>query len=152
MAGVQRVSRRGFLLGAMATVLAACRSGGGAAGRASSTTGGDTATTAAAATTGPTTAAPTTTPAPTTTLPPAPALPGDPFTLGVASGDALPDAVVLWTRLAPDPLADGGTAGMPGEDVPVVWEVGTSDGPRHDGRLRCRHRRRPTTPTPSTST
>lgn len=25
----------------------------------------------------------------------------DPFTLGVASGDPLPDAVVLWTRLAP---------------------------------------------------
>ena len=39
MAGVQRVSRRGFLLGAMATALAACRSGGGAADRPSSTTG-----------------------------------------------------------------------------------------------------------------
>src|SRR5680860_632002 len=26
-----------------------------------------------------------------------------PFTLGVASGDPLPDSVVLWTRLAPDP-------------------------------------------------
>ena len=45
----------------------------------------------------------------------------------MASGDALPDAVVLWTRLAPDPLANGGTAGMPGEDVPVVWEVATSE-------------------------
>src|SRR5690606_40635132 len=27
-----------------------------------------------------------------------------PFTLGVASGDPWPDGVVLWTRLAPDPL------------------------------------------------
>lgn len=26
-----------------------------------------------------------------------------PFTLGIASGDPLPDGVVLWTRLAPDP-------------------------------------------------
>ena len=32
----------------------------------------------------------------------------DPFTLGVASGDPLPDGFVLWTRLAPDPLADDG--------------------------------------------
>uniref|UniRef100_UPI00351A68B5 PhoD-like phosphatase N-terminal domain-containing protein n=1 Tax=Dankookia rubra TaxID=1442381 RepID=UPI00351A68B5 len=28
-----------------------------------------------------------------------------PFRLGVASGDPWPDGVVLWTRLAPDPLA-----------------------------------------------
>ncbi len=27
-----------------------------------------------------------------------------PFSLGVASGDPLPGSVVLWTRLAPDPL------------------------------------------------
>lgn len=43
-----------------------------------------------------------------------------PFTLGVASGDPLPDGVVLWTRLAPDPLAGGG---MPRERVAVRWEV-----------------------------
>ena len=30
---------------------------------------------------------------------------GNPFTLGVASGEPLSDGVVLWTRLAPDPLA-----------------------------------------------
>src|SRR5689334_22722042 len=30
-------------------------------------------------------------------------IPSDPFTLGVASGDPLPDSVVLWTRLAPSP-------------------------------------------------
>ncbi len=43
-----------------------------------------------------------------------------PFTLGVASGDPLPDGVVLWTRLAPEPLAGGG---MPMADVEVSWEV-----------------------------
>jgi alkaline phosphatase D len=51
-------------------------------------------------------------------------LPADPFTLGVASGDPLEDGVVLWTRLAPDPL-DGG--GMPARPVPVQWEVGTDE-------------------------
>jgi len=50
----------------------------------------------------------------------------DPFSLGVASGDPLPDGVVLWTRLAPDPLlADGG---MPGRKVPVRFEVATDEG------------------------
>lgn len=43
-----------------------------------------------------------------------------PFSLGVASGDPLPDSVVLWTRLAPDPLRGGG---MPEEDVQVEWVV-----------------------------
>jgi alkaline phosphatase D len=33
---------------------------------------------------------------------------GYPFTLGVASGDPTPDGFVLWTRLAPDPLAPAG--------------------------------------------
>src|SRR4026208_201560 len=44
---------------------------------------------------------------------------GNPFALGVASGDPLPDGVVLWTRLAPQPL-DGG--GMPKEAVSVNWQ------------------------------
>ncbi|HCL0418563.1 TPA: PhoD-like phosphatase N-terminal domain-containing protein, partial [Salmonella enterica subsp. enterica serovar Typhi] len=43
-----------------------------------------------------------------------------PFTLGVASGDPLSDSVVLWTRLAPDPLNGGG---MPNEAVSVKWEL-----------------------------
>jgi len=43
-----------------------------------------------------------------------------PFTLGVASGDPLPDGVVLWTRLAPKPLEGGG---MPTAVVGVEWEV-----------------------------
>jgi alkaline phosphatase D len=46
--------------------------------------------------------------------------PGDPFSLGVASGDPTPDGVVLWTRLAPDPLAGGGMPEVPAE---VRWEV-----------------------------
>lgn len=33
---------------------------------------------------------------------------GNPFTLGVASGEPLSDGVVLGTRLAPDPLHGGG--------------------------------------------
>src|SRR5207247_3342306 len=44
----------------------------------------------------------------------------DPFPLGVASGDPLPDGVVLWTRLAPDPLAGGG---MTSAAVDVEWLV-----------------------------
>jgi phosphodiesterase/alkaline phosphatase D-like protein len=48
---------------------------------------------------------------------------GDPFTLGVASGDPLPDGVVLWTRLAPDPMAADGRGGMPPETFGVRWEV-----------------------------
>jgi alkaline phosphatase D len=43
-----------------------------------------------------------------------------PFALGVASGDPVPDGVVLWTRLAPKPM-DGG--GMPTARVEVAWEV-----------------------------
>jgi alkaline phosphatase D len=46
---------------------------------------------------------------------------GYPFTLGVASGDPGPDSVVLWTRLAPDPLAPNG--GMPPAPVSVAWSV-----------------------------
>ena len=43
-----------------------------------------------------------------------------PFPLGVASGEPWPDGVVLWTRLAPEPLAGGG---MPMANVDVAWEV-----------------------------
>ena len=55
------------------------------------------------------------------------AVPPAPFTLGVASGDPAPDGVVLWTRLAPDPLAPDG--GMPaGQVTPVRWEVAADEG------------------------
>ena len=50
-------------------------------------------------------------------------VPADPFTLGVASGDPAPDGVVIWTRLAPRPLADDGLGGMPARAVDVEWEV-----------------------------
>ncbi len=50
-----------------------------------------------------------------------PKIPADPFTLGVASGDPLPNAVVLWTRLAPAPTVDGG--GMPRTSYWVHWEI-----------------------------
>jgi len=50
-----------------------------------------------------------------------------PFPLGVASGDPLPDGIVLWTRLAPKPL-DGG--GMPMTVVDVDWEIA------HDPRFQ----------------
>ena len=49
------------------------------------------------------------------------------FALGVASGDPTPDSVVLWTRLAPEPLAGGG---MPPTPVLVRWRIA------HDVKLR----------------
>ena len=51
----------------------------------------------------------------------------DPFTLGVAAGDPEPDGVVLWTRLAVDPLADDGLGGMPNLRIPVAWQVATDE-------------------------
>jgi len=45
-----------------------------------------------------------------------------PFSLGVASGDPTSDGVVLWTRIAPDPLNGGGMAEF---DLPVDWVVAT---------------------------
>lgn len=54
---------------------------------------------------------------------PLPPIAANPFTLGVASGDPLADRVVLWTRLAPDPLAPDGAAGMQPYAYPVTWEV-----------------------------
>jgi alkaline phosphatase D len=50
------------------------------------------------------------------------------FTLGVASGDPLPTGVVLWTRLARDPLAEDGLGGMPTRDVQVTWQVAEDPG------------------------
>ena len=44
----------------------------------------------------------------------------NPFKLGVASGDPWPSGVVIWTRLAPQPLDGGGL----GEDaIEVSWQV-----------------------------
>ncbi|MCW5549283.1 MAG: alkaline phosphatase D family protein [Opitutaceae bacterium] len=44
-----------------------------------------------------------------------------PFKLGVASGDPAEDGVVIWTRLAPQPLFAGG--GMPEVPLEVSWQV-----------------------------
>ncbi|MEJ7616580.1 MAG: alkaline phosphatase D family protein [Pyrinomonadaceae bacterium] len=52
----------------------------------------------------------------------------DPFSLGIASGDPTADGVVLWTRLAPDPLNGGG---MPPAGVPVEWQVASDDQMQH---------------------
>lgn len=46
----------------------------------------------------------------------------NPFTLGVASGEPLPDGFVIWTRLAPDPLAPDGRGGME-RSASVEWQV-----------------------------
>jgi alkaline phosphatase D len=104
-------SRRQFLLGAAAAVVgtaAGCNDGGGDAASGTSL-------------------APTTTgTGPSTTLHTA-RLAGDPFGLGVASGDPLPDSVILWTRLAPDPVALDGLGAMPADPVDLIWEVAADD-------------------------
>jgi alkaline phosphatase D len=51
----------------------------------------------------------------------------NPFSLGVASGDPLPDGFLLWTRLAPEPLQGGGMENQP---VTVEWVVADDDGMR----------------------
>jgi alkaline phosphatase D len=49
----------------------------------------------------------------------------NPFSLGIASGDPTADGVVLWSRLAPDPLNGGG---MGAEAVNVRWEIASDEG------------------------
>jgi alkaline phosphatase D len=44
-----------------------------------------------------------------------------PFSLGVASGEPAPDGFVIWTKLAPEPLAPNG--GLPMRPIEVAWEV-----------------------------
>ena len=54
----------------------------------------------------------------------APRFVANPFSLGVASGDPWETGVVLWTRLAPEPLQGGGVTQA---RVPVRWEVATDE-------------------------
>ena len=120
-----------FLAGSVAVVVAGCSDDGDnptASSTSGSTTSGstpptDTAppTTGASSTAADTTA---TIAADTTTTAAAVDLPSDPFTLGVASGDPDQTSVILWTRLAPDPLNGGG---MPPDDVEVVWELAADE-------------------------
>src|ERR1051326_4017127 len=49
-----------------------------------------------------------------------------PFSLGVAAGDPSVDGFVIWTRIAPQPLAEGG--GLDGNPVAVKWEVAADQG------------------------
>lgn len=51
-----------------------------------------------------------------------------PFSLGVASGEPTHHSVVLWTRLAFDPLNGGG---MPPVPIEVQWKVATDSRLRH---------------------
>src|SRR5262245_16264631 len=51
----------------------------------------------------------------------APRFEHNPFSLGVASGYPDADSVVVWTRLAPEPLAPDG--GMPAVAIPVTCEI-----------------------------
>jgi alkaline phosphatase D len=51
---------------------------------------------------------------------------GNPFSLGIASGDPAPDGFVIWTRLAPEPLEPHG--GMAIEPLPASWEVAADEG------------------------
>ncbi len=53
---------------------------------------------------------------------------GNPFTLGVASGEPAPDGMVLWTRLATDPLADDGLGGLGEARTDVEWEIADDEG------------------------
>jgi len=48
------------------------------------------------------------------------------FGHGVASGDPLPDAVILWTRVTPGPEAVPGSGRGP--DVEVTWEIARDHG------------------------
>ena len=48
-----------------------------------------------------------------------------PFSLGVASGDPAPDGFVIWTRLAPEPMAPDGGMGI--GNAPVKWEVAADE-------------------------
>lgn len=86
-----------------------------------------------------TTQAPTLSRAPTTTRPAPPVAAAvtpdgggigrDPFRLGVASGDPLPDSVILWTRLNCEPTApDGGLGPLADRDVQVAWDVAEDTG------------------------
>ena len=116
------MSRRVFLCGGAAVAIAACSDSSDTSDSTNSTDNTSAATTDATvvATDAPTTTAP----ANTTSTMADIQLIGDPFTLGIASGDPDATSVVLWTRLAPEPSTGGG---MPADDIDVLWEVSATD-------------------------
>ncbi len=118
------LSRRRFLAGAVAAVVAAsCSEDGDPAGGPDTGPAPSQDAAPTTSSTPPATAAPTTAPAASApTVPPlGPPLPEDPFTLGVASGDPTDTAVILWTRLLP-------TTTTLGEVLSVGWEVAEDPG------------------------
>lgn len=58
----------------------------------------------------------------------APRFGNNPFTLGVASGDPRPHAIVLWTRLAPTP---NDPTSLGDRSIPVIWRIAVDDAMRH---------------------
>ena len=54
-----------------------------------------------------------------------PSFRADPFALGVASGDPTATSVMLWTRLAPEPLVPG--YGMDAVRTAVRWELAADE-------------------------
>ncbi|MBS0472875.1 MAG: alkaline phosphatase D family protein [Proteobacteria bacterium] len=54
---------------------------------------------------------------------------GNPFSLGVAAGAPAADGFVLWTRLAPEPLAEDG--GIAGPSRAIGYEIATDDSMHH---------------------
>lgn len=108
-----RLTRRSFLAGSAGVVLAAC-SGDEAANTPTSAP-----TTSSSVSTSLRT--PSSTTPPTSTLP-VPQFTTDPFPFLTASGDPRHDSVVIWTRVAPDPLASDGD--LDAAAVPVLWQVG----------------------------
>ncbi len=135
-----RTSRRAFLLGA-AALAAGCRSGGddradppdgAVAPTSASPTGSEPERSATTVDRSPTAAAAGVEPV---AAPEGPDLGVTPFGLGVASGDPLPDRVVCWTRLAPQPLdpAAGLPAALAATDLAVVLDVFAEDARATDG-------------------
>ncbi len=114
------LTRRAFLAASAASLLAACSSSSGTSSPTSvpTTSGAGPASTSGSTVAPTTTTAPATTTTATTAAAPSAGLRVDPFTCGVASGDPLPDRVVLWTRADPAGAA---------EAVPLAWEVATDD-------------------------
>src|SRR4051794_30951070 len=121
-----------FLVGSIALVVGACSDGGKHATPPSDSDAASVASTNATSVVpksttpepGTTSSTTSTTTTSTPATPPPIELSADPFTLGVASGDPNSTSVVLWTRLAPDPLNGGG---MPEQDVTIVWELSDTD-------------------------
>jgi hypothetical protein len=70
---------------------------------------------------------------------------GYPFSLGVASGAPLPDSVILWTRILPDPLeaASAPAIGVPcagkwrGRGLPQGRRERAAPSPRRSWRTAC---------------